>query len=119
MGAAPSKPAASAPAPSSTEYDEKLSGRLAQLSLASGAPLAADGSLQMSHMDKWESADQADARIRLSRTVLSQTNIRDALVSRATRIADPHVFNTETDFKTSPVTNQKCVIDSLRTRPEF
>jgi bleomycin hydrolase len=111
MGAAPSKPVpSSSSTESTTEYDEKLSGRLAQLSLASaGAPLSADGGLKLAHVDKWEAADASDPRIQLSRTVLAQTNIREALISRSAKIADPQVYNTEIDFKTSPITNQKCV----------
>jgi bleomycin hydrolase len=109
MGAAPSKPAAPAPAASSA-HDEKLAARLTALSLApAGAPLAADGSLTAGHLGRWEAADARDPRVRLARTVFAQTSIKDALVSRAARIADPLVFNTEIPFKTGPVTSQKCV----------
>ena len=39
--------------------------------------------------------------------LLNHTDIRGTLAERAARIADSHVFNTELEFKTGPITNQK------------
>lgn len=106
MGAQQSQPIA---APNE-QYDEKLTNRMSQLTIApKTSPLSADGSLKLAHLDKWEAKNEADPRTRLSRTVFAQSNIRDALVSRSAKIADPHVYNTEIDFKTSPITSQKFV----------
>jgi bleomycin hydrolase len=105
MGAQQSKPATPGASTSAEQHDEKLAARLSQMTLK--GPLSADGSLRLAHLDKFESSDVSDPRIRLSRTVLAQTNIRDALVSRSAKIADTHIYNTEIDFKTSPITSQK------------
>ena len=47
------------------------------------------------------------AKTRLARTILAHADIRSALIRRDAVIQDSHVFNTELDFKTNPVTNQK------------
>lgn len=111
MGSAPSKPAV-APAPALAYVnDEKLAAvqsRLSALTLApADGPLAPDGALTLDHVDKWEAVASADPKVRLARTVLAQANLRDVLVARSAKIADPLVFNTELDFATSPITNQK------------
>ncbi|KAF9501980.1 peptidase C1B, bleomycin hydrolase [Pleurotus eryngii] len=103
MGSAPSKP---------TDFvepslDEKhFTQSLASLNLAS-APVSKDGTLSLGNVSSWESTVAADPKAQLARTILSHSDIRSALVSRSARIADAHVFNTELDFKTGPVTNQK------------
>ncbi|KAI6121526.1 peptidase C1B, bleomycin hydrolase [Pisolithus sp. B1] len=59
------------------------------------------------HTDAWESTASADPKIQLARTVLAHSNIKTTLTSRETRIAVPHVFSHEVEFRTGPVTNQK------------
>jgi len=111
MGAAPSKPASTAPQPSRESLDEKASAHFAaKLSLSDSgvrAPLSSTGALTLNHIDSWEEYNASDPKLQLSRTVLAQTNIREALTSRQAKIADQHVFNTEIDFKAGPITNQK------------
>jgi bleomycin hydrolase len=69
-------------------------------------PISADGSLSLKSVSKWEAAAAASAKTRLARAILSHSNLNSALIRRETVIADVHVFNTELDFKTGPVTNQ-------------
>ena len=48
-----------------------------------------------------------DHRLQLSRTVLSHTNFKSALLSRKAKISNIHVFNTQLDFPNNEVTDQK------------
>ncbi|KAI0000371.1 peptidase C1B bleomycin hydrolase [Russula vinacea] len=66
-----------------------------------------DGSLSLKSVSDWEAAASASAKTRLARAVLAHSNLNSALVRREPFVADVHVFNTELDFKTGPVTNQK------------
>ncbi|EIN11804.1 peptidase C1B bleomycin hydrolase [Punctularia strigosozonata HHB-11173 SS5] len=79
------------------------------MSLEHGAvrPAAEDGSVSFDIVSKWEEDASADPKIQLSRTILSHTNLQEALLSRSAIVADPHVYNTEVAFKTSPITSQK------------
>lgn len=108
MGSAPSKPAQTAPA----EYDEKRLARSTSAVTHSSTPgprvpLSANGSLALSSVAAWEADASANAKTRLARTILAHADIRSALIRRDAVIQDSHVFNTELDFKTNPVTNQK------------
>ncbi len=112
MGSSPSKPTVSAPADSRRSVSEKNSYASAELSeslahLRISAPLSADGALTLGHVDDWEDVVAQSPKLQLSRTILNHTNIRETLVSRKAVIADAHVFNTEVDFKTNPITSQK------------
>ncbi|KIK67080.1 hypothetical protein GYMLUDRAFT_156805 [Collybiopsis luxurians FD-317 M1] len=71
------------------------------------SPASPNGSLTLNNISTWESDIAHDSKARLARTVLSHSDIRDALVSRAATVATTHVFNHEVDFKTGPITNQK------------
>lgn len=71
------------------------------------SPKSGNGSIQLANIDAWESTAAADPKIQLARTILAHNNIKTALTSREAGIAIPHVFNTEVEFKTGPVTNQK------------
>lgn len=107
MGAAPSKPAPS-PALAQSVDDEKMLARLTAMSLERRArPAVEDGSVSFDIVSKWEEDASADPKIQLSRTILSHTNLQEALLSRSAIVADPHVYNTEVAFKTSPITSQK------------
>ncbi|KAI0046257.1 peptidase C1B bleomycin hydrolase [Auriscalpium vulgare] len=93
------------PAPAAPALDEK---RTASTSSAAPAqPLSADGSLSLGSVDAWEGVAAASAKTQLARTILAHADIRTALARREARVADVHVFNTELEFKTGPVTNQK------------
>lgn len=70
-------------------------------------PESVDGSLTLSNIASWESVVSSDPKQQLARTILSHSNINSALQARSAQIADAHCFNTEIDFKTGPVTNQK------------
>lgn len=108
MGSAPSKPAlhVNLKAESVDEVvDEKGNG--ASFPSICCAPISADGSLSLKSVSNWETAASASAKTRLARAILSHSNINSALVRREPFIADAHVFNTELDFKTGPITNQK------------
>ena len=70
-------------------------------------PVSSDGSLSLKSVSDWEAAASASAKTRLARAVLAHSNLNSALVRRQPFVADVHVFNTELDFKTGPVTNQK------------
>ncbi|KAN0090884.1 Peptidase C1B, bleomycin hydrolase [Tylopilus felleus] len=106
MGSANSKVASQYSKPAdraSKSIDEKTGVRDTSLAV----PKSGNGSIQLANVDAWESTAAADPKIQLSRTILSHNNIKTTLTSRVAQIAIPHVFNTEVDFKTGPVTNQK------------
>lgn len=108
MGATPSKPEVSAESRDfeKTSYAAReLSQSLADLRIST--PLSPDGALTLGNVDAWEDAVELSPKLKLSRTILNHTDIRGTLAERAARIADSHVFNTELEFKTGPITNQK------------
>ncbi|EMD32162.1 hypothetical protein CERSUDRAFT_88444 [Gelatoporia subvermispora B] len=115
MGASSSKPADSSPVAQSshraTSSDEKramvddIVETMSTLTLRQ--PKSANGSLSFDSIDSWESEVSSQPKLQLARTILNHSNIREALMSREAKIADAHVFNTELDFKTDPITNQK------------
>lgn len=86
-------------------FIQALSSDLSSLRISE--PKSVDGSLSLSNIASWESATSSDPKLQLARTILSHSDIRSALQARSAHIADVHVFNTEIDFKTGPVTNQK------------
>ena len=107
MGSAPSKPAQHVKAES--VHHESVNEKEDKILPPSvpRSPVSADGSLSLKNVSKWEVAASASAKTRLARAVLSHSNLDSALVRREPFVADVHVFNTELDFKTGPVTNQK------------
>ncbi|KAH7913143.1 peptidase C1B, bleomycin hydrolase, partial [Hygrophoropsis aurantiaca] len=89
---------------SHSDVDEKGFIRVQeQLSL----PKSTNGSISLSNVDAWESSVAANPKVQLARTILAHSDIRSTLTSRDASVAIPHVFNTEVEFKTGPVTNQK------------
>lgn len=77
------------------------------LPFVSCAPVSADGSLSLKSASDWEGAASASAKTRLARVFLTHSDLTSALVRREAIIADVHIFNTELDFKTGPITDQK------------
>lgn len=73
----------------------------------SSAPVSTDGSLSLESVSNWEAVAGASAKTQLARTILSHSNLNTALIRRQTFVTDVHVFNTELDFKPSPITDQK------------
>jgi len=106
MGSAPSKPALPVKAETVDEVIHEK-GDTTSLPSVGCAPVSADGSLSLKSVSNWEAAAAASAKTRLARAILSHSNINSALVRREPFIADVHVFNTELDFKTGPITNQR------------
>ncbi|KAL4244009.1 Cysteine proteinase 1, mitochondrial [Abortiporus biennis] len=111
MGAAQSS---SAQAQTTREsIDEKrdrvaeLSSSISNLSVHSGTPISADGSLTSSTISQWESSIASNPKLTLTRSILNHSDLRSTLQSRSAAIADAHVFNLELEFKTNPITNQK------------
>jgi len=109
MGSAPSKPAPASQVVPSDGEKQSLVDSFSSLHVSEpeAAPLSADGSLSLSNLSSWESSLASDSKTQLARTVLAQSNIKSILTSRSAIIKDSHVFNTEVDFKTDPITNQK------------
>ena len=110
MGSAPSKPtqhAVKVEAENAHEVVHEKGDRTSSLPSVCCAPVSADGSLSLKSVSNWEAAAAASSKTRLARAILTHSNINSALVRREPFIADVHVFNTELDFKTGPVTNQK------------
>lgn len=100
----PAKPADRA----SKSIDEKTpQNNAGSTGITSSVPKSGNGSVQLANVDAWESAAAADPKIQLARTILTHNNIKTTLTSREAEIAIPHVFNTEVEFKTGPVTDQK------------
>jgi hypothetical protein len=100
MGAAASKPVDMVK--TEADIDEKRS--VAAPSLAT--PRSVDGSVALASIAHWESKAAVSPKTQLARTIFAQSDIR-SLTKRSTKIGDPHVFNNELAFKTTPVTNQK------------
>ncbi|KAI6088462.1 peptidase C1B, bleomycin hydrolase [Hypoxylon rubiginosum] len=55
----------------------------------------------------WQSKLLADPKNRLALSALSSANPQHVLASRATKIADQHVFNVQIPFEGAPITNQR------------
>ncbi|EPQ52974.1 peptidase C1B, bleomycin hydrolase [Gloeophyllum trabeum ATCC 11539] len=97
---------------SDTLLDEK---RAARRSLLEGqgsphrphkAPKSADGSLKLSNISEWEASASSPVHT-LARTVLPLSDL-SVLQRRSVHVKDsPHVFNTEVEFKTAPIANQR------------
>lgn len=108
MGAQPSKPAAPAPA---EVYDEKraavdrVAASLSSLHLR--AATSQDGSISLANLDSWEHEVASKPKLQLTRTVLHNSELQTALLNRAAQTSDVHIYNTQVDFKTGPITNQK------------
>jgi len=104
MGAQPSKPTDA----SQDIVDEKfVDVAEAMSSLRVSTPLSSSGALTAHVLESWEGELSADPKTKLARTILTHSDIRQALASRDARIDDAHIFNHVLDFKTGPVTNQK------------
>ncbi|KAJ4468199.1 peptidase C1B, bleomycin hydrolase [Lentinula aciculospora] len=111
MGSSPSKPLTT-PSTSQKLYIESEKKTVAENAdafsvLSVATPTSVNGSISLQNVSSWESDIVHDPKARLARTVLSHSDIRDALVSRKATIATTHIFNHEIDFKTGPITNQK------------
>ncbi|KAK5660682.1 hypothetical protein OQA88_12046 [Cercophora sp. LCS_1] len=63
--------------------------------------------VSISLMSKWQGALLNDPKNRLALSALSAANPRDVLTSRATKIAEPQVFNVKIPFEGGPITNQR------------
>ncbi|KAJ7262286.1 peptidase C1B bleomycin hydrolase [Mycena haematopus] len=70
-------------------------------------PVSPDGSLTLSNIASWESEIASKSKAQLARTILAHSDISSALTTRSALISDKHVFNTQVDFKTGPITSQK------------
>lgn len=103
-------PSSAIPTPTRSSFDEKdsfvdVSDSLSAMHITT--PLSSDGSLTLSQVASWETSASKNSKVKLARTIFSQTDIRTVLTSRSARVADQHVFNHTLDFKTGPITNQK------------
>ncbi|KAI0298154.1 peptidase C1B bleomycin hydrolase [Multifurca ochricompacta] len=103
MGSAPSKPVQYVNV-ETVNAEEK---RGTPFTSPSRTPISADGSLSLNNISNWEAAAEASAKTQLARAILSHSNFKDALVRRDALVTNVHVFNTELDLKTGPITNQK------------
>ena len=92
--------------PTTSSMNEKASPSSNQ-SFTSTKPMTGDGSISLRNVDGWEDKMSKDPKVQLARTILVDTDYKTALASRSTRVADPHVFNLQLDFKTDPITSQK------------
>ncbi|KAK7057255.1 peptidase C1-like family-domain-containing protein [Favolaschia claudopus] len=102
--------AQSTPAPPSTSDPEKqrdFVDTTAFLAALAAPPVSPNGSLTLSNLASWESKINGSPKSRLARTILQHSDISTALTTRSAFISDPHVFNTQLDFKTGPITSQK------------
>jgi bleomycin hydrolase len=107
MGSVPSKPVQHVKVETESVNEKVDQQPLPLATVSRRPPVSADGSLSLKNVADWETAAAASAKTRLARAVLSHSNLSSALVRREAFVADVHVFNTELDFKTGPVTNQK------------
>lgn len=109
MGSSLSRPEAVNTVSRSPVLSEKDVNELAQSlkTCTVAAPLSEDGSITLKNVENWEGKIAKDPKIQLSRTILVDTDFKTALASRYAKVADPHVFNLQLDFKTDPITSQK------------
>ena len=107
MGSAPSKQQSPVTSQVNEKQQSVLTTGFSSLSLSQKTPASADGALTLANVDSWEEEIAAEPKLQLARTILNHSDVRTALQSRSAIIADSHVFNTEVDFKTGPITNQK------------
>jgi len=105
MGSSQSKPIAPQHAEDEKQTLQEATSAFSTLSLSTPASL--NGSLSLQNVSSWESDISHDPKAQLARTVLSHSDLRDALVSRKATVATTHIFNHEIDFKSGPITNQK------------
>lgn len=104
------QPSSRIPSPVKSSFDDKdefMDVTDALESLAVATPMSSDGSLTLGHVSSWEAGASANPKVQLARTILAQSDIRDVLKSRASKIKEQHLFNHSIDFKTGPITNQK------------
>jgi len=101
MGSMSSKPTAAPP-----KVDEKRSS-VTSSTTETRSPISSGGALSFDNLSAWESELSSDPRAQLARAVFSSADIKSSLLSRPAQISDPHVFNTQLDFKPGPRTNQK------------
>ncbi|EDR00928.1 uncharacterized protein LACBIDRAFT_312916 [Laccaria bicolor S238N-H82] len=91
------------------KYEESLehekSDLKAHIGDACSWPKSVDGSIRIANLESWEDSTSSPVHT-LARTVLSRTDL-SALQRREAHVIDTHVFNTEIDFKTGPIANQK------------
>ena len=107
MGAASSRPETQSTSQTATDKSyEKQRVAVDSLPARMGA-LSLDGALSLQNLESWENDVSADPKAQLARTILAHNDIRTALISRSAKVADSHIFNTQIDFKSGPVTNQK------------
>ncbi|KAJ3995135.1 peptidase C1B, bleomycin hydrolase [Lentinula boryana] len=112
MGSSPSKPLKSTSTQQQQNAESEKRPRVSETTAAFSAlsmstPTSANGSISLQNVTSWEADITQDPKARLARTVLSHTDIRDALVSRKAIVTTTHTFNHEIDFKTGPITNQR------------
>ncbi|EJF65279.1 peptidase C1B bleomycin hydrolase [Dichomitus squalens LYAD-421 SS1] len=105
MGSAPFKATQPAPEAESHLSEKTLLQSFSDVRIS--VPLSKDGALRLDHVDRWESAVAQSPKLKLSRSILSHSNLDETLLRREAVIATPHVFNLELDFKTGPITDQK------------
>ncbi|KAF8334243.1 peptidase C1B bleomycin hydrolase [Cantharellus anzutake] len=92
--------------------DEAIAAAILPLSISPSAqgPVSSDGSISLENLENWEdeASKARDQRLQLSRTILNHTDFKTALLSRKTKIANLHIFNTRLDFHgNTKVTDQK------------
>lgn len=100
---------------------ESLAQKVADLAVADG-PVSADGSLPLDLVKSWQESTQdvsvilsflllltllQDHKLRLARTILAHSNIKNAIASPHVVVSDAHVFSLTIPFATGPVTNQQ------------
>lgn len=105
MGSSTSKPVVPQQIEDEKRALQEATSAFSTLSLSTPASL--NGSLSLRNVSSWESDITHDSKAQLARTVLSHSDIRDALLSRKATVETTHIFNHEIDFKTGPITNQK------------
>ncbi|KIO30374.1 hypothetical protein M407DRAFT_69333 [Tulasnella calospora MUT 4182] len=69
-------------------------------------PASADGTVNYQELKQWEEEAIKDSKTSVSRAVLDHVDMSTALLSRAARVADTHVFNLKLDYEATPITNQ-------------
>lgn len=115
MGATPSKPATAVHAPVAsipattresreTVFNEKQA-YLESVHPSCSKPKSVDGSLTLDNISAWEATASSPVHT-LARTMMPHSPIT-SLQRREVQINDIHVFNTDIQFKTSPIANQR------------
>lgn len=73
---------------------------------SSPEPISKNGQISLNNISAWESKASTGANIKLARNLFPSIDFSSVMASRDVKIADSHIFNTQLNFFTNPITSQ-------------